>query len=169
VTTSRAELERTARQSVLDRLIDAEPGLAGDPAVTWAESVRQLKASLRRDLEWLLNTRRHPSLDEIPEQYRELRRSLYTYGLADVTQLDPNSPAHRQRLLRDVEHTIATFEPRLAGVHVSLVDAPAESRRQLRFLIKGVLRVDPNPEHVVFDTVLEIASGEYQVKGGGGA
>jgi hypothetical protein len=29
--------------------------------------------------------------------------------------------------------------------------------------------MDPNPEQVVFDTVLEITSGEYAVKGGAGA
>jgi hypothetical protein len=29
--------------------------------------------------------------------------------------------------------------------------------------------MDPNPEQVVFDTVLELASGDYSVKGVGGA
>ena len=32
-----------------------------------------------------------------------------------------------------------------------------------------MLRMEPNPERVVFDTVLEISSGEYRVKGDGGA
>jgi predicted component of type VI protein secretion system len=48
---ARTEMERSVRQSVLDRLIDAEPGLAADPAPTLAASVRQLKVNLRRDLE----------------------------------------------------------------------------------------------------------------------
>jgi hypothetical protein len=29
--------------------------------------------------------------------------------------------------------------------------------------------MDPDPEQVVFDTVLELSSGEYQVRGGRGA
>jgi len=49
---------------------------------------------------------------------------------------------------------------------VSLVETEGENaRRELRFLIEAVLRMDPNPEPVVFDTVLEFSSGEYDVKG----
>ena len=50
--------------ALLDRLIDLEPKVAADPPASRSQSVRQLKASLRRDLEWLLNTRRIP--DEAP-------------------------------------------------------------------------------------------------------
>jgi hypothetical protein len=28
-----------------------------------------------------------------------------------------------------------------------------------------MLKMDPSPEHISFDTVLQLASGEYQVKG----
>ena len=42
--------------SILDRLIDLNPDVAADPPANRSQSVRQLKASLRRDLEWLLNT-----------------------------------------------------------------------------------------------------------------
>ena len=34
----------------------------------------------------------------------------------------------------------------------------------LRFQIEGVLRLEPVPEHVTFDTMLELTSGEYEVK-----
>ncbi len=44
--------------SVLDRLIDHEPDISGEAIPTRTQSVRQLKDGLRRDLEWLLNTRR---------------------------------------------------------------------------------------------------------------
>jgi type VI secretion system protein ImpF len=71
--------------------------------------------------------------------------------------------------MRQVEETIATFEPRLASVKVTLAETTEDGKRQLRFLIEGLLRMEPNPEQVVFDTVLEIASGEYHVKGDAGA
>ena len=71
--------------------------------------------------------------------------------------------------MRQVQETLATHEPRLAGVRVTLSETDADNRRQLRFMIEGLLRMEPNPEQVVFDTVLEIASGEYHVKGDGGA
>ena len=41
--------------------------------------------------------------------------------------------------------------------------------RELRFVVEALLKMDPNPEQVVFDTVLELASGDYSVKGVGGA
>jgi predicted component of type VI protein secretion system len=35
----------------------------------------------------------------------------------------------------------------------------------VRFVIEGMLRIDPAPEHVVFDAALELTSGEYQLIG----
>ena len=39
------------------------------------------------------------------------------------------------------------------------------SQHILRFQIEGMLDMDPAPEHISFDTVLQLSSGEYQVKG----
>jgi type VI secretion system protein ImpF len=160
-------LDRSVQQSLLDRLIDLDPKTTSEAPLSWTKSVQQLKASLRRDLESLLNTRRIPT--PAPESFEELSRSLYHFGFPDITSLGRDSKDVRVRLMRQVEETIATFEPRLAGVKVSLSETDDEGRRQLRFLIEGLLRMEPNPEQVVFDTVLEISSGEYHVKGDAGA
>jgi len=69
------ELDRTVQWSVLDRLIDANPDNAVEPPLTWAQSVRELKRGLRRDLEWLLNTRR--IVVPAPAGMTELEQSLY--------------------------------------------------------------------------------------------
>ena len=53
----RWESEQTVTQSIIERLIDPEPSSGVETPPTRAQSVRQLKAGLRRDLEWLLNTR----------------------------------------------------------------------------------------------------------------
>jgi len=45
----------------------------------------------------------------------------------------------------------------------------APNRRDLHFVIHALLRMDPNPEPVLFDTTLDASSGEYQVKGDAGA
>jgi len=45
------------------------------------------------------------------------------------------------------------------------VESPAAGSRVLRFQIEGLLLKDPAPEQVSFDTVLQLANGEYQVKG----
>jgi type VI secretion system protein ImpF len=39
--------------------------------------------------------------------------------------------------------------------------------RTLRFRIEGMLVMDPAPEHVSFDTVLELTSGGYEVRNAG--
>jgi type VI secretion system protein ImpF len=160
---SRPDPDLAVTISILDRLIDLNPNGRTDPPANRSQSVRQLKASLRRDLEWLLNTRRNP--DEVPETYEELFRSLYNYGLPDVTSMGLNSPRDRQRLLRSVEQTIEIFEPRLTQVRVGALDNISSGPRILRFQIEGLLKMDPAPEQVLFDTVLQLNSGEYQIKG----
>jgi type VI secretion system protein ImpF len=162
---AKSEIERTVQPSLLDRLTDVDPRSSADPRVTFAESVRRFKASLQRDLEWLLNTRRTP--DPIPEEWFEhLPKSVYYFGIPDITSLSRDARDSRLILLRDVETAIAIFEPRLTDVRITVVDAEGEHfRRELRFHIEATLRMDPTPEQVVFDTVLNFASGEYDVAG----
>ena len=116
----------------------------------------------------MFNTRctPRPALVEL----EELGRSLYHFGLPDVTSISRDSHEARDRLLRRVEDAITLFEPRLANVNISVVEMEGEQhRRELRFHVEGTLLMDPTPEQVVFDTVLHFASGEYQVEGTGGA
>ncbi len=159
--------EQTVTQSVLERLIDREPGAAADPVPTRAQSVRQLRAALRRDLEWLLNTRRNP--EEAGSEFEELAPSLYNYGLPDVTSLSWSSVRDRTRLVRMIEETVSTFEPRITRLKVTPVESEGAARHILHFQIEGLLQMDPAPEHISFDTVLQLSSGEYQVKGDLGA
>ena len=78
------DTDETVTQSVLDRLIDLDPERDAPIRLRRAPShVRQLKAALRRDLEWLLNTRQIPG--GVPEEFQGLEGSLYGYGLPDVT------------------------------------------------------------------------------------
>jgi type VI secretion system protein ImpF len=164
---SKPGLDLAITQPLLDRLIDYEPKAAADTPVSRAQSVRLLKTSVRRDLEWLLNTRRTP--EPAPESMKELSHSLFNYGLPDFSSLSVNSPRDRDRLLLELEHAVAVFEPRLKDVRVSLVEAPAGYSRTLRFQIEGLLDMDPVAERISFDTVLQLNSGEYQVRGDSGA
>ena len=154
-------------QPLLDRLIDNDPKSPADSPVSRAQSVRLLKISVRRDLEWLLNTRRNP--EEAPDSMKELSQSLYNYGLPDFSSFSVNAPRDRDRLLLELEDALALFEPRLRDVRVSLIEAPAGYSRMLRFQIEGMLVMDPVAERVSFDTTLQLNSGEYQVRGEAGA
>lgn len=160
---ARWEPEQTVTQSVIERLIDGEPGVGMDTPPTRAQSVRQMKASLRRDLVWLLNTRRRP--DAVGSEFRELERSVFNYGLPDVTSLSWSSAQDRVRLARMLEETLRTFEPRIDRPKVTPLDSASGAQHVLRFQIEGMLLMDPSPEFISFDTVLQLSSGEYQVKG----
>ncbi|HTP34817.1 MAG TPA: type VI secretion system baseplate subunit TssE [Candidatus Acidoferrales bacterium] len=164
---SQWETERTVTQSVLERLIDRDPDMPSEPPPTRSQSVRQLKSALRRDLEWLLNTRRTP--DAAGREFRELEQSLYNYGVPDLTMINRESTHDRNRLAQAIEQTVAAFEPRLKRIKIRQLEAAAGTQHILRFQIEGFLDMDPAPELISFDTVLQLSSGEYQVKGDSGA
>ena len=149
-------------QSVLDRLIDWEPKVSTEAPLSRSESVRQLKKSLCRDLEWLLNTRRSVLLAD--SSLREVQRSVYTFGLPDLASYALANPKDRDRLLRSLQSAIRTFEPRILNTRIVPVQEENNGRHTLHFRIEGLLRMDPAPEPVSFDTVLRFASGEYEVR-----
>src|ERR1700761_2644179 len=130
--------------SILDRLIDDDPKRSEEMMPTRPQSLRTLKIGLRRDLEWLLNTRQPV---DIPTSI-ELQKSVYLYGLPDITSLGLANLSDRERLTRSIEIAIARYEPRLANVRVPLTSPTGEKLPQLRFAIEGMLRIDPRPEHV---------------------
>jgi len=148
--------------SVLDRLIDVAPKNSAEAPPTRAQSLRELRLALKRDLEWLLNTRR--TIEPAADSARETVRSLYHYGFADVSSKSVLSTRDQSDLIREMESAIAVFEPRLkrARVRMELVEG---SYRSLKFVIEGLLCMDPAPEPIRFDTVLELGKCEYEVKG----
>lgn len=152
----RSATETLVTQSVLDRLTAVE-----EWPVTRSQSLRFFKDALKRDLEWLLNTRQPP----IPElvEYDLAKTSVINFGLPDITSLGLSSASDHNRLRKAIEICLRNFEPRLMDVRVTLEGADTADRR-LRFHIEGNMKLDPAPEEVSFDTVLELSSGEYKVK-----
>jgi type VI secretion system protein ImpF len=153
--------------SLLDRLIDEDPKSSQEAPLTRAESMRRLKAAVRRDLEWLLNVRQ--PVQAPPAGATELEKSVYCFGLPDICSMNLVTIRNRNGLARLMETVIARFEPRLIGPKVSLAPSASGALPQLHFAIEGLLAVDPMPEHVSFDTVLEVTDGEYHVRGESGA
>lgn len=156
---------RPVQSSLLDRLTDDDPGTTRETLQTRAESIRALRAAVRHDLDWLLNTRRETVL--LDDGMTEARRSLLRYGVPDVSSMSREGSETISRLVRVVEESVALFEPRLANVVVrGRTDPGVAGRPELRFTIEGMLRVHPAPERVVFDTVLESSRGQYMLRGG---
>jgi type VI secretion system protein ImpF len=158
---SALEHEVTVQPPLLDRLIDLEP-TSGDPPQTRAAAVRALKEALRRDLEWLLNTRRTPM--ELPQSMDELKTSVFNFGLPDLTSVSLHSKADEAYLLGMMESAIAAFEPRLTQVRVVTREPFRALERTLHFHIEALLLVDPAPESVSFDTIFKVDQGACEVK-----
>ena len=94
---------------------------------------------------------------------REVERSVYNYGVRDTSSLYLRSPKDQEFLAKSIKNRDRIFEPRLMAVKVN--HRAFHGRvRGIHFSIEGLLRMDPAPEPVFFDTLLEPSSGEYKVK-----
>ncbi len=157
---ARTDNEVRITPSVLDRLIDFEPELSTEAPKSRSKSLRELKLSVRRDLEWLLNTRAY--LGDSVDEASEVAHSLAVYGLPDFTGLSAKNPTEQKRLSKSVESVIKKFEPRFLDLKVTF-EPPNNLERVFHFRVEARLDVDPAPEPIVFDTVLELGSGEFKV------
>jgi type VI secretion system protein ImpF len=159
--------ETTVTVPVLDRLIDLEPGAQTENPPSRAQSERLLKRAVRRDLEWLLNTRR---ISQLPDEgLREVNRSGYMYGLPDLSALTMATAGDRNKLIKQILAAINLFEPRLANVRLAWVEAEDKVKGEVRLRIEAMLRMDPSPEPISFDTVIERKSGNCRLSGGADA
>lgn len=148
--------------SVFDRLLDDVPANTRETAATRRQVLRELKQSVRRDLENLLNTRQR--CGQWPESLEELETSLVNYGIPDFTGVNMTIPSERDRLSGIVRRVIEQFEPRFKSVRLQLLENADEFDRTLRFRIDGLLNVEPTPEPVVFDSQLEPTTSTFEVK-----
>lgn len=158
------EVERTVQLSILDRLTDEQPDVKSDPYLSRSESLRRFRRSIKRDLEFLLNSVRNA--DPIPESYKELRKSLFLYGLPDLNGVALENQQDEARLVRALEDAISRFEPRLSRVHVTTYERLTKKKSSLLFHVEALLMIDPAPEPISFDTVLEVSKASYSVKEG---
>lgn len=145
---------------MLDRLVDTEPQLSREAVQRRLFDSEQIRMSVARDLESLLNTRRKITVP--PPGYEELNRSVHVYGLPDFSSENPRSPLFQRRLLQAIEQTIARFEPRLRNVGVRLDTSP-QREKVFSFRISGVLVVEPLSEPVVFDSYYDARRGNYVI------
>lgn len=158
---ARIDNEIRITPSVLDRLLDFEPKESKEAPKSRSKSLRELKQSVRRDLEWLLNTRSYP--EGVDEGLEEALKSVAFFGLPDFTGISAKSHTEQKRLKQALETAIKNFEPRFIDLLVTL-EPINNVDRLLRFRIEARLDIDPVPEPIVFDTVLQLGSGEFAVK-----
>ncbi|WP_157269474.1 type VI secretion system baseplate subunit TssE [Azohydromonas aeria] len=148
--------------SLLDKLLGAPQGAPS--AAAPGASLEQVKASVARDIEALLNAR--PGL--VPARlpgHPQAACSLLTFGLPDISAACLASDRDRRSIVEAITDTLRSHEPRLRDVQVGVRD---ESRPGggLCFSIHAHLQLAPYVEPVAFDAVLQPGSNRYAVSSG---
>ena len=142
-------------QSLVDRLTDRDPW-----PETRSSSIAMYRESLKRDVEWLLNTRQ-PVIEELTS-FPATTNSVLNFGLPDIHSFGSAQNKRAENLARALEGCIRLFEPRIRQPRVLII--PSDPlMRSLKFQVEGVVVYEDMEEEIKFDTVLELISGEYEV------
>jgi type VI secretion system protein ImpF len=145
---------RRAQLPLLDRLVDSDPDEPADRPISYSAAMKALRDSVCGDLEELLNTRRRwRSWDP---RLTELDRSLAGFGLPDFAAGAFNDPRRREELRQLIEACIRRFEPRITSLNVTLIETSDQLSPTLRLRIEALLKAEPAPEPITFDTLLDL-------------
>ncbi|WP_225776129.1 type VI secretion system baseplate subunit TssE [Pseudomonas sp. Marseille-Q5115] len=148
--------------SLLDRLLDDNPQLAGETASQRLCSLADYKASVVRDLEILVNTRQSLAADEL-KNFPQLTGTILEYGMPDFISKSVLDPQDRLVIQQQLERAISLGDRRFSSVKVQLL-AQQASRRMLTFRVDAVLRLQDVSRQVSFDAVLQVNTQEYKVQ-----
>ncbi|MDH5179561.1 MAG: type VI secretion system baseplate subunit TssE [Gammaproteobacteria bacterium] len=159
---ARIDKKKMLRPSILDRLLVDDPHIQTDRDPGQHQRLAQLRNSVRRDLENLMNSRYR--IIEPPEDFEQLEHSLLNYGLPDLATVNIIDQEKRKVFTSKLETILRQFEPRFKSVKVSYLENKDTTDRTLRFRIDATLYADPAPEIVVFDSALEPVTRTVSVK-----
>lgn len=153
-----------AQLPLLDRLMDAHPDDPPAPPPSAPEALERLRRAVLRDLQALLNARRRRV--PLPPQCTELPSSLLGYGIPDPASGAYLVPDNRAALAAEVEATLRRFEPRLTRISVALQAGDDALSGTLKLKVDAVLRAEPVPEAVSFETLLVPVTRDVTVREG---
>lgn len=158
-----ARLEGHVPALLFDRLIAPEPAAHAAGSAQHFYDREALRASIRAQLGWLLNTRVPVEYATLDARTRAGTRTTIDYGLPDLTVYPIGDADAMARLARHLAETIALYEPRLAAPHVELLASPDRSDL-LTVRIGGEIAIDATSEAAAF--VFEISAEEGARHGG---
>jgi type VI secretion system protein ImpF len=133
----------------------------GERAHPGRPGVEQLKDSIARDLEALLNARAGLP-PEAFDAWPLARASILNYGLTDFAAFCLSSSEDRATICACLEDAIERHEPRLKNVSATLAPEQGGVNR-LSFVINATLHAGPGVEPVNFNAVLQPSSLNYAI------
>jgi type VI secretion system protein ImpF len=147
--------------SLLDRLVDDEPGRATEARENRSATLQRLRENVLRDLNWLFNATQS-SIDF--EGDPVLSGSVINYGMPPLAGR-PASQYDLPELARVLREVILRFEPRIIAhtLKVSFDSRSIDSHNVLGFRIEGQLWSQPIPLEIFMRTEIDLESGMTQV------
>lgn len=162
-----AELTQKERlqPALLDRLTDDDPQNKQESREKRVLTMRRLRASVLRDLSWLLNTTNLESSEDI-EQAPEVMHSVLNYGMPCIAGMAAAATDVRT-LQRQLKQVILDFEPRILSDSLNVKVTVSEeemSNNALVFEIEGDLWGQPLPQHLFLKTVIDLNSSHVVIQ-----
>ncbi|MFV1982583.1 MAG: type VI secretion system baseplate subunit TssE [Thiohalomonadales bacterium] len=154
--------KKKLRASILDRLLDDEPQLKQDHDRNKYHRLKNIRDSVRRDLENMLNTRYR--IIAPADEFKQLDHSLLNYGLPDLATINMLDQEKKQQFINELESILKEYEPRFKSLKISFLENSDKLDRTVRFRIDATLFADPYPEVIIFDSVLEPVTRSINVK-----
>lgn len=155
----RTQADIYVRASLLDRLIDQAPKSPEEDRPLRAQTLKAFRNALRRDLEWLLNTRCPVSEAELKTR----QRSVIDYGIIDFGTFFTQNPEDHQRLKKIFEDTLKQYEPRLTDICVTIGSGRSSHHSQLQVgldaRLDAMVLVDGAKEPISFPLILNSKQG----------
>lgn len=146
--------------SLLDKLLASDGHNASrGGSLRW--TAEQIKESVARDIETLLNTCASLDPADCPDQPLA-GHSLLSFGLTDFTAMNVASDNDRRRIAESIRRAVNDHEPRLTQVAVQVREKAAVGEG-LCFAIRAQLILNPLAEPVAFDAMLHPGSNRYAV------
>ena len=147
--------------SLLDRLIDDEPGRAIEARENRSATLQRLRENVLRDLNWLFNATQS-SVDFDGDTL--LSGSVINYGMPPLAGR-PASQYDLGELARVLREVILRFEPRIIAhtLKVSADTNKGASHNVLGFRIEGQMWSQPIPLEIYMRTEIDLESGMTQV------
>lgn len=114
-----------------------------------------LRATVRRELNWILNTTSLESVEDL-EPYPEVKTSVLNYGVRDLAGKTLSSRVIQARA-RQIRDAIRAFEPRLDPNQLDVESLPITERENaVTYVIRGDVTTAVQAMPVEFKTDIEL-------------
>ena len=148
--------------ALFDRLIDDEPDLTLEPADARTITKARLRASVLRDLSWLLNATAALPARLDPDAFAHTYQSTLNYGMPPMSGTLV-SKIELRTLERAIREAILQFEPRILASSLLVrgiePDDPLGHHNVISFEISAQLWAQPYPLELLLKTDVDLETG----------